>query len=84
VGVASSLLRSSASVMSDVRDSNDEVLNELLFCPNTDPPCCAGVPAHEGREDPVPEPTVTVEPLGSVFRPGNADFGCCPKEAKPD
>jgi hypothetical protein len=87
VGVASSRLRVSASLIPDVFDSNDDVLKEEgLLCPKPNPvlPCCAGVFAHEGREDPVTEPRVTVEPLGSVFRPGNAGFDCCcPSDANP-
>lgn len=40
--------------------------------------------AQEGSEDPVPEPTVTVEPkLGSVFRPPKPDF-CCPCPSAPN
>lgn len=83
VGVASSLLRLSASAVSEDFDSNDNVLNEFLDWPKIDPPC-AGVLAHEGSDDPVPEPRVTVEPLGSVFKPGNAGFDCCPSAPNPD
>ena len=90
MGVASSLFRfcaSAASLMSDSFDSKEAVLKEdLLACPNTELPVCAGVLAQDGNEDPVPEPTVTVEPkLGSVFKPPRPDF-CwpCPSDPKPD
>jgi hypothetical protein len=81
VGVASSLARSPVLLVFEVFDSNDEVLNDVF--PNE--AGCAGVLAHDGREDPAVEPIVIVEPLGSVFRPGNADF-CCgwPNDPKPD
>ena len=88
VGVASSLFRSVfASLLSDALDSNEAVLNEdFSGCPKIELLCCAGVFAQEGSEDPVLEPTVTVEPkLGSVFRPPKPDFCCpCPSDAKPE
>jgi hypothetical protein len=88
VGVASSLFRSFVplvSLISDDLDSKDEVLKEdLSCCPKIPLLCCAGVFPNEGSDDPVLEPTVTVEPkLGSLLRLANPDF-CCPSAANPD
>lgn len=79
--MASSLFRlsaSSASLISDSLDSNEDVLKEDLFCPKSEPLCCAGVLAHDESVEPMPEPTVTVDPkLGSGLSPVNDGF-CCP------
>lgn len=90
VGVASSLFRSCvpfAPLMSESFESNEAVLKEdLSGCPNNELLCCAGVLPQEGSDDPVPDPTVTVEPkLDSLLRLAKPDF-CwpCPSDANPE
>jgi hypothetical protein len=75
VGVTSSRFRLSALLVSVSLDSKEDVLKEVLLgAPNTDD-CCGGVFVQEGNDDPVPDPTVTVEPaLGSVLKPGIVGF----------
>jgi hypothetical protein len=96
VGVASSRLRDCVSAPLSVEANEEVVLKDevVVFWPKTELDCCAGVLDQDGKVDPLPEFTVTVDPkLGSAFKPAgaeavfgappNADF-CCPRPPKPD
>lgn len=74
--MSSSRFRLSALLMSESLDPKEDALKEgLLGNPNAADCCCGGVFVQEENDDPVPDPTVTVEPaLGSVLKPGTVGF----------
>jgi hypothetical protein len=86
VGVASSLSRFDPSVASLKSDTWVEVFeaNDELACPKAEPGW-AGVLAHDGSVEPVPDRTSTVDPKleDSFFVLENTDFWC-PRPVKDD